>query len=317
MTTYTWRSRVSGNWSAAGNWTPAGPPNADTADALIDGTGSYVVNIGSGKAFTANQVTLDAAGATLRLGSGGTLTLAGTDAALVLNAGTLTLAGLLQGGTVEADSATVQLGGTLDGVTWLGPLTFGAGEALTAVDGLTVKTAAGTSPGTIDMSAGGDTLSLTSGETLDNAILNFSGSGDYLVDTTSGGTLTLGSGFTLDSSGANNWFFNDEPNLSTTSTLINAGLLNVSGGTLTDAYGNIVNNGTIALSGGTLQFNVPNGPGGGAQAASFTNSAVSRSVPAVCSTCRRLLTPSPTVAASPSARAASLRRSRSPPTPGP
>ena len=214
MTTYTWKHSVAGHWDTAGDWTPAGPPNADTADALIDGTNGYVV-IGGGEAFTANQVTLDAARATLKLASGGSLTLAGTDAALVLNAGTFNLAGLLQGGTVEADGATVQLGGTLDGVTWLGPLTFGAGAGMTAVGGLTVETAAGTSPGIIDMSAGGDTLSLTGGETLDNAMLNFSGSGDYLVDATYGGTLTLGSGFTLDSSGTNNWFFNEERNSST------------------------------------------------------------------------------------------------------
>jgi hypothetical protein len=264
MTTYTWK-RVSGTWDTAADWTPTGPPNADTADALIDRTGFYSVIIGGGKAFTANQVTLDAAHATLRLVSGGSLTLAGTDAALILNAGTFNLAGLLQGGTVEAGGATVLLGGTLDGVTWLGPLTFGAGEGLTVVGGLTVKTAAGTSPGIIDMSAGGDTLSLTSGETLDNAILNFSGSGDYLVDATSGGTLTLGSGFTLDSSGTNNWFFNEERNLSITSTLINAGLLNVSGGTFTDAFADIVNNGTITLGGGTLEFD-------GQEPANITNS---------------------------------------------
>ena len=49
--------------------------------------------------------------------------------------------------------------------------------------------------------------------------------------------------------------------------MINAGLLNVSGGTLTDAFADIVNNGTITLGGGTLQLN-----GTGLQLATFTNS---------------------------------------------
>ena len=223
MTTYTWRISASGNWNTGGDWIPAGPPNSDTADAVIKTVGTHVVSISDGHAFTANQLTLDGADTTLKLASGGTLTLAGTTAALVLNAGTFVLDGLLQDGTVEAGGATAQLGGTLDGVTWLGPLTFGAGDALTVVGGLTVKTAAGGSPGIIDMSAGGDTLALTSDETLDNAILNFSGS-DNLVDATAGGTLTLGSGFTLDGSG----------------------------GTLTATAGNIVNSGTITLGGGSI-----------------------------------------------------------------
>jgi hypothetical protein len=164
----------------------------------------------------------------------------------------------------------VQLIGTLDGVTWLGPLAFGPGEGLTVVGGLTVKTAAANSPGSIDMSAGGDTLLLTSGETLDNAILNFSGDGDHLVDATTGGTLTLGSGFTLDSSGTNN-FFNDDQNNTTALTMLSAGLINVSGGTLTDLHGNLVNSGTITLGGGgTLQFDLSSGVG--APAAGITNS---------------------------------------------
>ena len=224
MTTYTWKISATGNWNTGADWTPVGPPNADTAEAVIITVGTHVVSITDGQGFTANQVTLDAADTTLEVASGGTLTLAGTTAALVLSAGTFALDGLLQGGTVEADGATAQLGGTLDGVTWLGPLVFGPGETLTVVSGLTVETATGTSPGTIDMSAGGDTLLLASGETLDNAILNFSGSDD-LADATTGGTLTLGSGFSVDGTG----------------------------GTLADPDGYIVNSGTIMLgAGGTL-----------------------------------------------------------------
>jgi hypothetical protein len=45
MTTYTWKTGVSRNWGTGGDWTPAGSANTDTANALVDSTGSYAVSI--------------------------------------------------------------------------------------------------------------------------------------------------------------------------------------------------------------------------------------------------------------------------------
>jgi len=118
MTTFTWKSGVSSDWSTSADWSPAGPPGAgDTA--LIDVAGTYTITIST--AEPANAVTLDATNATLDLESGGTLTLSGTNPTLAVLAGTLDLAGTLVGGTVQAAGGSVIFdsagNATLDGVT--------------------------------------------------------------------------------------------------------------------------------------------------------------------------------------------------------
>jgi hypothetical protein len=248
LATFTWTSGVSGDWNTGLNWSTGGPPDASDAGAVIDATGTYTVTISDGE--TANTVTLDAAGAELSVASGGTLTLTGTAPALTVNAGTFDLAGLLVGGTVTAAGGTLMVdsGATLDGVTWQGPLTLGADADLNVLGGLSVQTAPGGVPGTIDASAGGAAIFVTDSETLDNVTLALgSTGGDILYNyDMAGGTLTLGSGFVLNQSGG----FDDLINEFTTDTIVDAGDINVTGGELTVFFNTFTNSGTISVTGG-------------------------------------------------------------------
>ncbi len=203
MTTFTWTSGVSGDWSSTTDWSPAGPPGASSA-ALIDVAGTYTVTISA--AETVNAVTLDAANADLDLESSGTLTLAGTDPTLTVLAGTLDLAGTLVGGTVEAAGGSVIFDSagdtTLDGVTWQGPMTLTAGAELNVLGGLTVETALGGSPGSIDLAQGNIEIFVLDSETLNNATLNFGSiGGDDIFNLGNLATLTLGGSLIIDVSG--------------------------------------------------------------------------------------------------------------------
>jgi hypothetical protein len=67
MTTFTWKSSISGEWVTASDWMPAGgPPDISTDSAVIDAAGSYTVTVG-GEIFSVDQVSLDAATATLQI----------------------------------------------------------------------------------------------------------------------------------------------------------------------------------------------------------------------------------------------------------
>jgi hypothetical protein len=256
MTTYKWQTGVSGDWSITGDWTPAGTPNAATDDAVIAAGGTYAVSIGAGESFTVGGVTLDAAAATLSVASGGTLILAGT-AAVIVNQGTFQLDGLLQGGTIESAGGTAQFGGnaTLNGVTWLGQMTIASESILNIAGGLRVKTAAGLSPGTIDVSTGTAWVQVLDSETLDAAVLNV-GSGDQTDQfgignvAASGQTLTLGSGLDVTDAGATLLLgFTASSNVEDTGdTLINAGTITASGGSVIVGYGTFINSGSIAMS---------------------------------------------------------------------
>jgi len=169
---------------------------------------------------------------------------------------------VISGGTVLASGGSlVTQGGTLSGVTSQGVLALaGYYQSLSAEGGLTLQTAAGGSPGNIDLSADYYSgISMLDSETPDNATLTFGGGyGDSLstgTGTDSGHTLTLGSSFTIDVSGGNNylgyqgWSSNDAGD-----TLDNAGLISVSGGALTIDYGTFVNTGSISVTGGTVNL---------------------------------------------------------------
>ncbi|MDA8250249.1 MAG: Hint domain-containing protein [Rhodospirillales bacterium] len=203
-----------------------------------------------------HALTLDSANATLHMYADGTLDLSGANAALTVSAGTFDLgAATLQGGTVTSTGGLLEIesGATLDGVTWRGTIAFSAGPAtaLYVTGGLTMETATGGSPGSIDLSTGGHSLNVLDSETLNNATLNFgSGSSSWLTfDYSHSGvrtTLTLGSGFTLDQTGGNNNLSNSFAN----DTIANAGLIAVSGGVFTVSGGGFNNSGTMSVSGG-------------------------------------------------------------------
>src|SRR5271155_3583915 len=99
MTTYSWSTATSGDWGSGALWTPAGPPNATTADATIGVSGTYTVTIGSTEGFSVDSLTMSDPGATLQLL--GSLTLGGVTAKLNLDAGTVVTKGVISGGTME------------------------------------------------------------------------------------------------------------------------------------------------------------------------------------------------------------------------
>jgi hypothetical protein len=253
VTTYTWNTGTSGDWGVAGNWTasPSGFPNANNATVTINAAGNYIVTISGGESYTANTVTLNSPGAVLEVD--GTLTLAGTSPALTVTLGEFDLFGELVGGTVKltGGSITLENDSSLNDVTWLGPLTLAYNTNLFVGGGLTVETAAGGAPGLIDMTAGYGRLYVYDSETLDNATLNFgSASQGYLsVYDPSDTGLTLGSGFTVEQSGGDDYlsgFAND--------TIVNAGKIDVTGGDLLVNVPGFTNSGSITISGGYVDI---------------------------------------------------------------
>ena len=258
-TTYTWTSSagngVTGDWSVASNWNPAGgPPNGVGAAVLINAAGTYTVSLAvpaSGTPYveTLNSLTLNAAGADLSIKAGETLTLAGVNPLLTLNAGTLDLAGGLSGGTVVAAGATVLFDTlpTLNAVTWQGPMVLAANAGIAVSGGLAVQTIGG-QPGTIDGTAGNASILVIDGETLDNMTLSFGAAGGDLLAAyaVSGGTLTLGNGVTITQTGGFNEIINEFAN----DSIIDSGSIAVSGGNLTVFFNDFTNNGSISVTNG-------------------------------------------------------------------
>ena len=206
--------------------------------------------------FTADSLTLDGFGGNLLIA--GTLGFAGTLDTIDVMTGTLSLTGLIQGATILPGAGAVDLGngGTLSGVTYQGVLALtGLDQTLFIQGGLTLETAAGGTPGTIDLSGASDSgISILDSETLDNATLNFgTGNGNSLstgLDDDTGQTLTLGSGFTIDVTTGGYGVLGYQTLLNLTvddkgDTLSNAGLINADGGSFYIDYGTVTNTGTI------------------------------------------------------------------------
>ncbi|MFO1027086.1 MAG: hypothetical protein U1E70_18075 [Acetobacteraceae bacterium] len=151
MATVSWTFPINGDWSDSGNWTPTGPGPGD--DAVIGATpGSYIVSV-TGATFV-HSVSLAASGATLAVGSAltiGALPTVVTPGTLSVTAGTVRLAaggsiiGGPNGGTIAVNGGSVVFaGGTLNGVTWLSPLTMtGSNAALTLTGSVAVTGTAG------------------------------------------------------------------------------------------------------------------------------------------------------------------------------
>ena len=262
MSAFRWVVLSSQDWSTPSGWDTGSVPDADTDDAFITTAGSYDVQIGAGESIIVDAVELNAVGATLEVQ--GTLTLGGTSDTLGLAAGTLLLGagGVVAAGTIDATGGTLaSQGGTLSGVTYQGALVLaGDQQALMLQHGLVLQADTAGNPGSIDLSGASNSgLFLLDSETLDDATLNFGTSVANALGTglgaDSGQTLTLGSLFTIDVSGGNSFLgyqtgtyaVNDAGD-----SLDNAGLIEVSGGTLEIDYGSFSNTGSISVDGGTL-----------------------------------------------------------------
>jgi fibronectin-binding autotransporter adhesin len=251
MTTYTWTTGVSGDWATATDWTPAGgPPDTTTAVALIDAAGTFTVGIADGESFTANQVTLHAAGAALSVTGGGTLNLSGSKPELTVIAGTLDVAGGISGGGA---------GGALD---------FGSGGVL--INAGTVQVGGGAYAPTYGIAGGaGGTLTFgTHGVLINLGSLDLQGGivaynyyGPQMYASGAGSGLTLGSGSTLSNRGVMQVGGG-------TSSHPNLGRIPYPGGTgatLTlGSLSTLTNFGTLALSGGdgNVFDSTPGGTGG-------------------------------------------------------
>ena len=261
MTAASWKSAVNGDWSMASDWSNNVVPGS-TTDVTIGVAGAYDVTVASAPE-AAHSITLNDASGTLTVEQA--LSLATT---LTVKSGTLDFnsGGVIQGGTIINSGGTVLAqGGTLDGVTYQGVLTLaGFAPSLLVEGGLSLATAAGGQPGSIDLSgAEFGQISVLDSETLNHATLNFgSGNGESLssgIGTDSGHTLTLGTGFTIDVTGGSGFLGGQESVVvdDTGDTLVNAGLIDVSGGALTVDYGTFTNTGSINVTGGVLD--IPSG----------------------------------------------------------
>jgi hypothetical protein len=247
MATFTWTNSNAGDWTDPANWDLGSVPGSGDEAVLSSAAGTATVASGY-------SLTLDSL-----ISQGGTLALG--EATVLTVATALTLAGVIQGGTIQTSGAsTLFQGGTLSGVTYQGPLSLaGTGSSLFVENGLTLDGAAGVgTPGSIDLTAAiGGGISILDSETLDIATLSF-GAGDASLSTgvglDEGQTLTLGDGVTIDANagdgalGFQNTVFNVDD---IGDTLDNDGLISVAnGGSLDVDYGTIVSLGTIQVDGG-------------------------------------------------------------------
>ncbi len=280
MTSYSWKSAVSGDWSTPADWSPTGGPvNTWYDTAVFDASGAdYVVSfagtfsVGTIDIETADLtlsvnsgtlsagVVIEAAGATIDVGAGAFLPVvsSGTlDGVLNVNGGTVALNGV----SLAASSTIVLSGGGL--LSFTGNMTAPAGSLIEVTGG------SGTISATNQLSGGGTILA--QGGTLDwdapagGMTVEVGASAGSAVDVSGpvyyGNTLTAvfqGSGgtFVYSNSGNNSGIVYDIAGLNATGSnsvdLSRAGSLTVvSGGTGTGSSGTVVlsNGETLALSG--------------------------------------------------------------------
>ena len=270
MTSYSWNTATSGNWATPGLWTPAGPPDAVTADATIAVAGTYDVTIGATEAFSVDSLTMSDANAALSLL--GTLTLGGVTQTLNLDAGTIVASGLISGGTV------VVAGGTLDmaaSLTYAGAFNANRGRVtLASGSTLTLTGAAGfdTTNAYGPTISGPGTLTTTGATTLATQVAGYAdlylaGGATWINSGTAtiGGELYFGvtpadsASFVNQAGGV----FNLTDDLASilaytsydTATFTNAGLLEKTAGTaISTIDATVTNTGSIVVDSGTMAF---------------------------------------------------------------
>jgi hypothetical protein len=215
----------SGNWNAAGNWSPAQLPTAaDTA--IITNTGTYTVTLPPGSTGTAGTITVG--------GTSGTQTLA-------IDRATLTIGGV----------SVINANGHLDFLVSQSILT-GAGNL--TVNG-TVNWANGTMSGTGTTTIGsGGLLAIGSGGVTFGRTLNNGGSGTW-----SGGNLTMSAGVVFNNLAGGTFDITADGRLSGTATtpINNSGFFRQTAGTVsTIVTAPFNNNGTLQVLAATLSLNL-------------------------------------------------------------
>ncbi len=205
MAAISWKSGISGTWTAAADWSAGAVPStsSDVTIAVAPAAGSTAYTVTLASASRVDSVTLDQAAATLDVDNG-TLTVG---KAFAVEAGTLALngSGEISGGTIKESGGTlVSQGGTLAGVTYDGTLEVGNFDSLVVTGGITLEGAAGTGTGTMAITGAGSGVVFAGSQTLNNASItmgSFAGSlpSDYdnyiavgTYDEAAATTLTLG-----------------------------------------------------------------------------------------------------------------------------
>ncbi|WP_284944528.1 Hint domain-containing protein [Acidisoma cladoniae] len=254
-----------GDWTDPDNWTPAQVPvSGDTA--TITGTGTADVSINGSDFVSISGLVMNDALGSLEINGSLTAT------QILLQSGTINNYGTLADTTVINSGGDFEFGyGLLKGDTWQGNLEVG-GEGMAVVQGgLTTKSLDGTGPGTITIDGADSTLLFNDTETFDNATITM-GSATGLANLDAGGTVTFGSGVTIqttttaffdDSLGGEGTIVNDGTIIASapsgeldleSPTFINNGAITATGGVKLDIqpYGTFANNGTLTVGNGSV-----------------------------------------------------------------
>lgn len=244
MATYTWLTAASNLWSTASAWSPASVPTAGSFIAISAIGSPYTVTLDSGTSASVSGLTLASQAATLAVV--GTLALSGTAA---ITAGTLTVRGVVSGGTITDAGGLVGYGGTLTGVTVNGTIDLSGYSNSITVSNVTLNGSAGSGAGTILLTGTYSHLNMTSSGTLDNATVYFGANSgtDYLEAYATGITLTLGAKLAIVQTGSRAQFYGYSND-----TFINKGKINasVAGGQLSINGGTFTNQGSITVANG-------------------------------------------------------------------
>jgi hypothetical protein len=184
-TTYTWNNVSGGDFSTAGDWTPAGgpPTTGDTAD-LVALTGAYTVTEDTGATIASIET---AASRILSITSGAFTVTAGTGGGA--NAGTISV----------GDNTTFNAGGTFDNTGSISLVSQGNNTNLVvAAGGLTLS---GAGSVTLDDRSNNRIYGATAASTLTNTNDTISGAGQFGVG---GLTLINQAAGVIDATGASN-----------------------------------------------------------------------------------------------------------------
>ena len=246
------------DWSTPADWSDNVVPDDTLTDATLGGVGAYTVTIGQGETFTTGAVLLDDANATL------TIIGALDPTMLTVDAGSLTVGGLIQGGagTLTVSGAATFSGGTIGGagtLTVSGAATFGGSDQAEGA-GTTLLKGATTDAGEILLD-GGYVLANAGTFDVTGSAVFYLGYNEYGT-TVGGGTIQNNSGGTFDFQTATT-----VQNNSGTNAFVNAGTLEqtvTTGTTYIDVT--VDNTGTVSVRTGTLELN----GGGTSTAGTFT-----------------------------------------------
>ena len=243
LATMIWANATGGDWDTASNWvnqSDSSDHHVPTAtDAAEIDQGGITVSHGSNVSDSVQSLT-SAANVTL---SAGALDVSGT---VQFSSGQFTLAGAtLAAATVAAGTTLVGQSGTLDGVTVGGNLTITGAESLTVEDGLTLD-------GMLTLGGSGGSnwgfLNFSGSQTLGGTgTVDFIGPGPYNALGLSSGTLTIGSGITVQGQSGYIGYSPDIGGSPSNIAVVNQGTIKWANGGNIQIPGTLTNQGSITV----------------------------------------------------------------------